>query len=1037
MSEQRRNLSLLETSITNLADRVQSQQDLLAASSRNIEGKLSQITIQNEKLDENLVANHKAVKNSLDVLQCDVRKTLDFSTEQSAREALLTSLFYPEHNSRKDMLKPAWHDTFDWILDEAKFAGRDERQLWSNYPKWLREGDGVYWVSGKPASGKSTLMAHMLDSPATMSNLATWASGRQLHTLSFFFWRPGSPLQKSVIGLLRSLLLQLLEQAPDISSHIQSECQLVPSRIPSWSENQLRAMMEAAIAAASSGRSCVLIFLDGLDEFDGDVPELIKLLYGLQDCENVKCVVSSRPDAQLKQRLQSCAQLRLEDLNYEDISEFVRAQLCSTDADTGNLSELLELETLAKNVCERAQGVFLWAALTTTSLLRGIAAGDEWSVLWSRLQVMPTDMNKLFEQMLEQVDEVHQRSLAFSFRAMDLLSREKMAFRSRPLSIALLTASLRRAEPANYDCFTTACKITHHAISAQSRGFLETCQEQADESQEVRIVPQNIAHRPSLSSSTPEGRLRILRGRQPGRFGKQIADVLKYSYTTINWIHRTAYDFVFTHQSPVLRDILSKVSEGEVAHSLGYGCMSLLVTGPRLKKGVALNTRPPTFILEVYWTSSTMSTLSPVLGKAAAGHFDELMNVVDNSGVDEFNLPEIWPMMPMSLGLDPSDYYKSVISRAGTTSMLGKDAIKISIISEMVAVGITKNTEILIRDISESCYGPCSLAHIVRTALPRWSQGNADGKLARQIISTVKQCLQMLEQTYQSCTLVPCPSQPCWEFLVLPNSSPDHISWTPRRSADDALASLIEFETLHHLSITFYLLDHFESLGRHTDNTEVDQNDMLTIMELLRPLERLLKAWNLFVSVNGERSYELRFEEDNILPPSESKNFDNAREQDDIGEDSKSCDRCVDVSCLRPLLLASASTYCHMKLPSVFLRTEVGEDLGDASDVRAGCVDPSFIVIYKMEYSYRSLPHEEAWWLKEDLSIRSRLNSEGPLPIFQAGYQLDRALSQRAFDAYVLEQGIEALLQEITDRIEMNPEKPEGMTKLAYRNRKA
>ena len=41
-----------------------------------------------------------------------------------------------------------------------------------------------------------------------------WAGTKPLITASCFFWTPGAELQKSQIGLLRTLLVELLQQVP-------------------------------------------------------------------------------------------------------------------------------------------------------------------------------------------------------------------------------------------------------------------------------------------------------------------------------------------------------------------------------------------------------------------------------------------------------------------------------------------------------------------------------------------------------------------------------------------------------------------------------------------------------------------------------------------------------------------------------------------------------------------------------------------------------------------------------------------------------
>jgi GTP1/Obg family GTP-binding protein len=47
---------------------------------------------------------------------------------------------------------------------------------------WLQSESKMFWVSGKPASGKSTLMKYIITSPETLEYLEEWKPNvRLLH----------------------------------------------------------------------------------------------------------------------------------------------------------------------------------------------------------------------------------------------------------------------------------------------------------------------------------------------------------------------------------------------------------------------------------------------------------------------------------------------------------------------------------------------------------------------------------------------------------------------------------------------------------------------------------------------------------------------------------------------------------------------------------------------------------------------------------------------------------------------------------------
>ncbi|KAL5348786.1 hypothetical protein ACLOAV_006208 [Pseudogymnoascus australis] len=70
--------------------------------------------------------------------------------------------------------------TFQWIYEPTS----SDSKPWTNFVHWLEEDHGLYWITGKPGSGKSTLMKFISAYPNTRKHLQTWAGGRKLVTAS-------------------------------------------------------------------------------------------------------------------------------------------------------------------------------------------------------------------------------------------------------------------------------------------------------------------------------------------------------------------------------------------------------------------------------------------------------------------------------------------------------------------------------------------------------------------------------------------------------------------------------------------------------------------------------------------------------------------------------------------------------------------------------------------------------------------------------------------------------------------------------------
>lgn len=111
-----------------------------------------------------------------------------------------------EMDDRENQIEDAYARTFKWLLpteDQHK-----NEQLGNEFLDWIKsEISPLYWISGKAGSGKSTLMKNLYGNSVFRTLLEEWAKPASVTFAGFFFFDRGkSMLQKSRIGLLRSLL---------------------------------------------------------------------------------------------------------------------------------------------------------------------------------------------------------------------------------------------------------------------------------------------------------------------------------------------------------------------------------------------------------------------------------------------------------------------------------------------------------------------------------------------------------------------------------------------------------------------------------------------------------------------------------------------------------------------------------------------------------------------------------------------------------------------------------------------------------------
>jgi len=253
----------------------------------------------------------------LNVARINERIPSNQEIEAAVRRSILGSLRFDSIDQRYEEVAEAHRSTFEWIFKADQPHGGD----WSNFPEWLQSGNGLYWLNGKAASGKSTLTKYIVDSGKAYKFLRCWASGYDLDIFTFFFWNSGTIEQRSLLGIFRSILHQNLWKSPQkIELILPREYDLVYKRqafgqdVPDirWTIATLQSAFEKLIESATQRRLC--LFIDGLDEYDGDHTAMARFLTKIGEHKHVKICMSSRPLLELEKVFEFCPTLRHLDL---------------------------------------------------------------------------------------------------------------------------------------------------------------------------------------------------------------------------------------------------------------------------------------------------------------------------------------------------------------------------------------------------------------------------------------------------------------------------------------------------------------------------------------------------------------------------------------------------------------------------------------------------------------------------------------------------------------------------------------------------
>lgn len=358
---------------------------------------------------------------------------------------VLNFLHYPVIGDREAGIGEAYGETFSWALEDDGFdrlgrlrpASNEERsnpKANASFVSWLMsDNEPLFWLSGKAASGKSTLMKYLYHDARTKDKLKEWTGGADPVIAAFFFFERGDPLQKTRDGLLRSLLYQILSQRRDLVPLVYA-ADKADRTLPKVTWPALKeAFSQLLNCIPESIKIC--LFVDGLDEYrildrakDYGRDEMHLLSYGTNDDfkdypegnwirdghheiasmfqnikkPNVKVCVASRELAPFEAAYSATPRLRIHELTKNDIHDYVYSQLMGEGNEQFYDSE--EVKDIADTVVKHAEGVFLWVRLVVEELKRGQDDGDRIEDLWIKLMRLPKTLggkNGLYMRMID------------------------------------------------------------------------------------------------------------------------------------------------------------------------------------------------------------------------------------------------------------------------------------------------------------------------------------------------------------------------------------------------------------------------------------------------------------------------------------------------------------------------------------------------------------------------------------------------------------------------------------------------------------
>lgn len=371
-------------------------------------------------------------------------RTAAQGSQYSAEQYILERLRFDEINHRRLNIRVAHNQTLSWLF------GDETQRSPATLDEWLVSDDDLYWISGKPGSGKSTLMKSLCDSIHTAGKLQAWAKQNRLIHAEYFFWAAGGHgLLKSQEGLLRSLIYQVLCQCPDMirfaypntwglffpgegsAAYRNMNLATTSSSTISLSVEDLLATLGVLCSTAVESEVNFCFFIDGLDEYEGEPNDMVELTRFLRSLPNVKICVSSRDWNNFETEFggSKTHKLYMQHFNHSDIRKYVY----DTFDNNPNYQEMEDRDTagrkLIDGIVKAANGVFLWVFLVVRSFEAGLLNGDSIQDLQRTLEEdIPEDLNELFERIILRDVPRNYRARSAQVFAIALEAAENLSF---------------------------------------------------------------------------------------------------------------------------------------------------------------------------------------------------------------------------------------------------------------------------------------------------------------------------------------------------------------------------------------------------------------------------------------------------------------------------------------------------------------------------------------------------------------------------------------------------------------------------------
>jgi hypothetical protein len=273
----------------------------------------------------------------------------------------------------------------------------------AEFQKWhSNDQSQLLWIKGDPGKGKTMLMVGIIN------ELLQQVQSQPSQSIAYFLCQANDPRLNNATSILRSLIYMLVRQQPHLITHLRERYDTDPKLFESGNAfYSLSAIFDRMVQSSTS--ATIFLLIDGLDECDFELPELLRFITTTRSILSVqvKWVVSSRNRDDIEQALEfddSKGKLSLE-LNAQHIFNAVAAYI---DYRVPQLTILRKKETLLEQVKgqlrQKSEGTFLWVSLVVQEMQKCQLLSE----MIELLETAPRGLTPFYDRMLLQIQHLEQ-----------------------------------------------------------------------------------------------------------------------------------------------------------------------------------------------------------------------------------------------------------------------------------------------------------------------------------------------------------------------------------------------------------------------------------------------------------------------------------------------------------------------------------------------------------------------------------------------------------------------------------------------------